>query len=88
MGSTDDVKNVVIGLFLLVSNFLFQVSAFTQAKKLKFGHNNFGERTVCNLQTRRNFQKKSGDSVLVPLFNKVAGLLASNFIKMRLQHRS
>ena len=54
MEPIDDVLIVVTWIFLEVlpwSN-LLDITTSTQAIKLKFGHNEFGERFLCNLQTR------------------------------------
>ena len=66
MGSLDDFLNVVARPFLEIlfaAHFLLEMSASTHAIKLKFGHNEFGKRTVYNLQTRIRFSKKSRDQV-------------------------
>ena len=41
----------------------FEIFISTQALKLKFRQDKFGKRTMYNLQTRINFQKKSHDQV-------------------------
>ena len=56
MQSIADVINAVNEILYGVHLF---ISTSTQAIMLTFGHNTFGKRTVCNLQTRIQFNKTS-----------------------------
>ena len=47
----------------LLCNFLPEMSTFTSAIKLTFGRNGFSKKTICNLQTRIHFSKKSRNQV-------------------------
>ena len=54
MWSRDFFLEIISGVQLLT----IEMSTFTPAIKLTFGHNRFGRRAVCNLQTRIQFSEK------------------------------
>ena len=49
--------------------FILEISTFKQAMRLKFGINNFGKRTIYNLQTKARLEKNPLGKLIKSLTN-------------------